>query len=94
MLITFTTEHGNLIIRSEDLRRLEDEAGPRCRVEWAPTGAGLHFQYVTGTALDNYARIMQEEAKLIAAYEAAQRMAQTPPQDLRYTRGGKVKVPQ
>jgi hypothetical protein len=71
MLITFTTEHGALIIRSEDLRRLEDAAGGGCVVGWIEHDTVYHSP-VGGTASENAARIVAEEAKLIAAYEAAQ----------------------
>lgn len=72
MLITFTTEHGNLVIRAEDLRRLEDGPEQRCVVGWVEHET-VHHSPIGGTAAENLARIVEQEAKVIAAYEEAQR---------------------
>ena len=77
MLITFTTEHGHLVIRSEDLRRLED----------IPDGCALGYlqhdrlfsEIVQGTAAENRDRIVAEETAAIAAYEDMQRRARQGP---------------
>lgn len=76
MLITFTTEHGNLVIRAEDLRRLEDSAAG-CFVCWVEHN-DLFQRAVDGTAAENQARIVAQETAVIAAYEEAQRRAQLP----------------
>ena len=82
MFCTFTTEHGTLIIRTEDVRRIEDSVRydlkekvnvPVCVVEWTPNGTERCFQTVHGTAAENLARLKAEE---LAAIEAAQRLQQ------------------
>ena len=83
MLITFTTEEGQLVIRAEDLRWIEDRPNyntldpdqPYSLLTWLSHDTTQH-RIVLGTATDNASRIVAEEAKLIAAYEAAQRIAQ------------------
>lgn len=71
MLITFTTEHGQLVIRSEDLRRIEDRAREGCRIAWVE-GDELMISGILGTAQENHDRIVMEEARAIAAYEDMQ----------------------
>ena len=83
MLITFTTEHGNLVIRGEDLRRLEDGPEQQCIIGWVEHET-VHHSPVNGTAAENLARIVQQEAQVVAAYEEAQRQQ-------RHTRDGRVK---
>ena len=80
MLITFTTEHGNLVIRADDLRRIEDRPGfdtsnpdkSFSMVGWVEHDK-VHHDIILGTAAENLARIVEQEAKVIAAYEAEQR---------------------
>lgn len=73
MLITFTTEHGTLVIRSEDLRRLED--GPEgCTLGWVEESM-RQYAPVLGTAMENHDRIVRDEARAIAAYEDLQQRA-------------------
>jgi hypothetical protein len=99
MLITFTTEYGNLVIRAEDLRRLEDKPGydttepdrAHTAVCWLEH-TEMHFAVVHGTAAENHARIIRQEAEIIRAYEAAQR--QTNGEQPRLTRGNKVRARQ
>lgn len=79
MLITFTTEHGNLIIRGEDLRRLEDVLDG-CMICFVEEGQRT-YTTVHGTASENAARIVAQEAQVIAVYEEAQRQQ-------RHTRSG------
>lgn len=90
MLITFTTEYGTLVIRAEDLRRLED-AAEGCTLGWVEEGQRCYAP-IQGTAAENQARIVAQETAVIAAYEEAQRRAQMGPPDLRLTRGGKVRA--
>lgn len=83
MLITFTTKDGALVIRGEDLRRIEDRPGydssepdrPYSLVTWLEHDAMVHG-IVQSTAEENLARIIEQEYKAIADYEAAQRRAQ------------------
>ena len=86
MLITFATEQGNLVIRAEDLRRLEDQGGGTL-VTWLEHCEMIHAT-IQGTAAENQARIVAQETAVIAAYEEAQRRAQVAPEDRRYTRSG------
>ena len=75
MLITFTTEKGHLVIRAEDLRRLEDGPEGGCVVGWVEHET-VHHSPVLGTAAENQARIVQQEVEVIAAYEAKQRQTE------------------
>ena len=89
MLITFTTEHGHLVIRAEDLRRLED--GPAgCLVAWQEHNS-VQSAPVVGTAAENQARIVAQETAVIAAYEEAQRRERDR-ERFPVTRGDKVRV--
>lgn len=81
MLTTFTTEHGLLVIRSEDIRRIEDikqhdcrdgTDTPACIVEWSPIDGDLQVRHILGTAAENRDRIIGDEMKLVAAYEEMQ----------------------
>lgn len=80
MFSTFTTEHGVLIIRTADVRRIEDvrrwqadhEPTTVCQVEWEPKAGVLHDRIVTGTAQENMDRLVAEEMKLIVAAEERQ----------------------
>ena len=70
MLITFTTDVGTLVIRSEDLRRIEDgKVG--CLLGWIENDM-IKYAPIQGTALENLDRIVAAEARLIAAYEEMQ----------------------
>lgn len=64
MLCTFTTEKGNLIVRSDDIRSIEDLGNGECHLTWA-IGAEWFHREITGTALENRDRIQQEELDLI-----------------------------
>lgn len=81
MFCTFTTDQGTLIIRTEDVRRIEDEHvradATRCAVEWTPNGVDLHIRHVDGTARENLDRLRDEEIKAI---EAAQKLQSRPVQ--------------
>lgn len=103
MLITFTTEHGLLVIRADDLRRIEDvqrtewKVGEKdpiyttvCIVEWTPNGTELCHADITGTAQENLDRVLVAESKAIAAYEDMQRRAQQGLPALPIVRGGKA----
>lgn len=71
MLSTFTTNGGRrLIIRSEDVRRLEDQQGGGCLLVWVE-GAENASTLITGTADENLVRLRTEE---LDAVEAAERM--------------------
>ncbi len=75
MLCTFTTEYGDLIIRSEDIRRIADIDDPDQQKQafslliWAE-GDECESDHVLGTAAENRNRIQQEELDLIARVEA------------------------
>jgi hypothetical protein len=80
MLITFTTEHGHLVIRGEDLRRIEDGPDGQCVAGWVESSGGLVcYAPILGTAAENQARIVAQETAVIAAYEEAQRRAAQQP---------------
>lgn len=68
MLCTFTTEQGTLIVRSDDIRRLEDD-GPSTQLVWME-GELRCEQWILGTAAENAARIQQEELDMIGRVEA------------------------
>lgn len=63
MLCTFTTETGNLIIRSDDIRVIQDGVHGTT-VRWDVCGTE-RSAIVTGTAIENRDRIQQEELDLI-----------------------------
>lgn len=95
MLTTFTTEHGLLVIRSEDLRRLCDIHTPdtpddrRCLVHWLEHDR-MQSDVILGTAEENRDRIVAEETRAIAVYEDMRRRADTGSPALPVVRGGKV----
>ena len=64
MLCTFTTGHGSLIIRSDDIRAIEDRPNGAILV-WVTAGELFNTADITGTALENRDRIQQEELDLI-----------------------------
>jgi len=94
MLTTFTTEHGALVIRSEDLRRLEDTvhldgSSAGCTLGWIE-GEAMKYAAILGTAQENRDRLVAEELHAIAEYEAMQRRQQEGRPMLPVVRGGKV----
>ena len=68
MLCTFTTERGNLIIRSEDIRAIED-GGAETTLTFM-VGDAPNTETIAGTAIENRDRIQHEELELIARVEA------------------------
>lgn len=99
MLTTFTTKDGLLVIRAEDLRRIEDvPAAPwngaapahACEVEWAPTGQELICRFVLGTAQENLDRIVAEEMKILATHQDMQKRAHQGLPALPVVRGGRA----
>lgn len=97
MLCTFKTEYGALIVQSEDIKAIEDcqratmkamadentpapPEPPISMLVWM-IGTSMHDREIKGTALENMARIQQEELDLVARVEGhrqslAQRMQQ------------------
>mgnify|MGYP001586362497 FL=1 len=68
MLCTFTTEGGRLVIRSDDIRIIEDVAAGTA-LTWA-VGDDVYHSAIAGTATENRDRIQQEELDMIARVEA------------------------
>jgi hypothetical protein len=64
MLCTFTTETGALIVRSDDIRQISDDAGGVSRLVWM-VGDEYRMAPIKGTAIENRDRIQQEELDLI-----------------------------
>lgn len=64
MLCTFTTKDGILIVRSDDIRSIEDVGVGRTVLAWHD-GDDLNLRDIQGTALENRDRIQQEELELI-----------------------------
>lgn len=75
MLCTFTTEDGGLIVRSEDIRVLEDAGKERSRLIFT-VGDDSLMRIITGTAVENRDRIQQEELDLIARIESHRQQLQ------------------
>ncbi len=69
MLCTFTTGNGLLIIRSDDIRMIEDGATGTAELIWK-IGDENTSRTITGTAAENRDRIQHEELELIARVEA------------------------
>jgi hypothetical protein len=68
MLCTFTTEHGALIVRSDDIKAIEDyDEGPTRLVYLL--GAELITVPIEGTAIENRNRILQEELDQVGTVE-------------------------
>lgn len=63
MLCTFTTETGALIVRSDDIRIIQDD--PAGTILVCMIGESAHTETVQGTAIENRDRIQQEELDLI-----------------------------
>lgn len=82
MFCTFTTEHGTLVVRTQDIRRIEDRPAPyqekplaiECIVVWVETEHDLEVEsrIITGTAAENLARLIAEDRERSAAYAATQ----------------------
>lgn len=68
MLCTFTTEHGTLIIRSEDIRAISDGSDESTLLRWEMCGAERSAR-ITGTALENHERLSREELDVVARVE-------------------------
>jgi hypothetical protein len=69
MLCTFTTEHGTLIIRSDDIRAIEDSISPPgCILTWQ-IGTVIDSRLILGTASENRERILQEELDQVGTVE-------------------------
>jgi hypothetical protein len=67
MLCTFTTEHGALIVRSDDIREIADY-GDGARLAYM-VGDEAFRATIIGTATENAARIAQDEFDLMARVE-------------------------
>ena len=89
MLATFTTKEGLLVIRAEDLRRIQDQP-IGCMITWIEADEACS-QIVLGTAQENLDHIIAAEVQQLAAYEAMQRRAQQGLPGLPVVRGGKVR---
>ena len=90
MLATFTTKEGLLVIRSEDLRRIQDRAdGHPCIAAWIE-GDEVLTMSILGTAQENLDRIVTAEAQQFAAYAEMQARSQQGLPALPIARGGKV----
>lgn len=68
MLCTFETATGSVIVQSEDIKAIEDRAVGQCQLIWS-VGTEIFDRRVLGTALDNMARIQQEELDLVSRVE-------------------------
>lgn len=88
MLSTFTTKDGLLVIRSEDLRRIEDRAHG-CAITYL-VGDEPISGVVLGTAQENLDRITADEARQLAAYTEMQARTQQGLPALPVVRGGRV----
>ena len=77
MFSTFPTKHGSLIIRTEAIRRLEDqeeygEDQSVCYVEWWRDDGSSESRPILGTAAENFTRLKREEIEAIDAAQKAQ----------------------
>ena len=68
MLCTFTTDYGALVVRSDDIRAIEDRPNGTILV-WM-VGSDFNDRMIIGTAAENRGRIQREELDLIAQVEA------------------------
>jgi hypothetical protein len=76
MLCTFTTASGRtLVVRSEDIRSIEDESAEVSTIVWL-VGNDSHSRTIQGTASENLARIQQEEIENVLKYQAQQQRMQ------------------
>jgi hypothetical protein len=69
MLCTFTTEDGTLVIRSDDIRVIENAGPERARLIFMD-GDDRLMRIISGTAAENRDRIQQEELDLIGRVES------------------------
>lgn len=88
MLTTSTTERGALVIRSEDLRRLEDTP-EGCMLCFVEEGQRT-YTTILGTAAENRDRIIAEEGRALAVYEEMQARTRQGYGALPVVRGGKA----
>ena len=72
MFSTFATEHGTLIIRAVDIRRIEDTVEQRCLLVWEECGE-QHLATIQGTARENLDRLIAED---LAVQDRVQRAQQ------------------
>jgi hypothetical protein len=70
MLSTFTTSDGTLIIRTQDIRRIEDAPEETTLAYWEE--GHMVYRPIQGTARENLDRLKQEELDEIAAATARQ----------------------
>lgn len=91
MLSTFTTEHGTLIIRTQDIRAIEDKA-EGCALVWVVEGADVVLQVrtIVGTARENLERLQHEELEAIIKVQRAEQRGQQGLPALPIVRGGKA----
>lgn len=79
MLSTFKTSNGVLIIRSEDIKAIEDDDEAKdCTLTYL-IGSEVHERVLVGTALENLAHIQREELDgidRVASYQEAQQRRQ------------------
>jgi len=75
MFSTFTTAYGMLMLRTVDLRRIEDTIEGTCVVAW-DDGGDVSQVRIQGTATENLARIKADELTELAAAEERQVQAQ------------------
>lgn len=71
MFSVFTTERGQLIIRTQDIRRIEDIEGGGCHLAWNEED-GPHYTKVQGTAQENLERLIMEDLALQDRLQRAQ----------------------
>jgi hypothetical protein len=83
MLCTFTTEGGSLIVRSDDIRRIEDHREGGAFLAWME-GTERITTHIRGTATENRDRILQEELDQVGTVELhrfkTQQLLQAQPQ--------------
>lgn len=70
-VIDATLPKRELVIRSEDLRRLEDLPSGGCVVQWVELDQLFH-QTVEGTARENLERLRREELEAVAEAQKLQ----------------------
>lgn len=68
MLCTFKTEHGDLVIRSDDIRIISDGSDGTTMLRWELCGEE-RSTYILGTAAENRDRLSQVELDMIAKVE-------------------------
>jgi hypothetical protein len=68
MLCTFITEHGTLVVRSDDIRVIENAGPEQCRLIFM-IGTDATARTIEGTASENRDRILQEELDQIGVVE-------------------------